>query len=288
MPHVSVDYQLITYAGHHRRPRSVPASTVLGIGPSGEYLPGTSANSGIAPPFPSTAFAFWSVSDGTLGVVSEATQVTTTIGMAPTRFTAWYTPLGDGGVGGGSAVLLDAFLANTGSFVDDPFVDVTSDPASTNAVDESGVVGTGVDVSLHAHDLCAGGGFLEWVGTGTPTGQDLPLPAGTSGLSVAVYRREELVIPRPGELDVLVWLLLLGGIASDGGGIAIGPDGKPHPVDPWGPLVAKFVHALSAGMRGGRLGREGVGIQRAALETLGGLLKEQAAIVERIAKGKQL
>jgi hypothetical protein len=287
MPHVSVDYQLITYAGHHRRPRSVPASTILGIGPSGEYLPGTSASSGMAPPFPQTSFAFWSVSNGVTGEVSESTSVTTTIGATPTKFTAWYTPVGGDGPGGGTAVLLDAFLANTGSFVDDPFVDVTSNPAVTNAVDESGVVATDVAVQLHAHDNCAGGGFVEWIGTGTPTGQDLPLAAGTNGFSVAVYHKDEVNLPRPGQLDVLVWLMLIGGIGVDGGGIGITPGGKPVPIDPWGPLVGKFVNALSAGLRGGRLGRQGLETQQAALNTLGALLKEQQAIVDKVAKGKQ-
>lgn len=286
MPHVSVDYQLITYAGHHRRPRSAPASTVLGVGPSGQFLPGSSASSGIAPPFPDAAFAFWSVSDGASGEVTESTSVVTTIGSAPTRFAAWYTPVGGGGGGGGSAVLLDAFLANTGSFVDDPFVDVTSDPGSTDAVDASGVIATGADVALRARGTCAGGGFVEWIGTGDPSGQDLPLTAGTSGMAIAVYRKEELRLPRPSELDALAWLIILGGVGVDGGGIVIGPDGKPVPVDPWGPFVGKFAGALGAGLRASRIGKDGIAIQQSALKTLAVLLEEQQAAVDKLSRGR--
>jgi len=34
------------------------------------------------------------------------------------------------------------------------------------------------------------------------------------------------------------------GVKVDGGGIVIGPDGVPHPVDPWGPLVAKLLSTV--------------------------------------------
>jgi hypothetical protein len=46
--------------------------------------------------------------------------------------TAWYLPVG-GGVGPGqSGYLLDAFSVAHGDFVDDSFVDVTSDPSLTS------------------------------------------------------------------------------------------------------------------------------------------------------------
>ena len=35
-----------------------------------------------------------------------------------------------------------------------------------------------------------------------------------------------------------------GAVLVDAGGWGIGPDGKPHPIDPWGPLFAKLLTTM--------------------------------------------
>ncbi len=77
---------------------------------------------------------FWSVTDGSNGQVLPPASFNQTVGSSPLNITAWYFPIsGPGQWGGpGSAIIDDAFSANLGRFIDDTFVDVTSDPTLTN------------------------------------------------------------------------------------------------------------------------------------------------------------
>jgi hypothetical protein len=81
-------------------------------------------------------------------------------------------------------------------------------------------------------------------------------------------------------------LYILFGVTTDGGGIVIGPDGKPIPIGPWDPLkvtlapakvdllaglaVTEFAAGLSDDASRAALERAGIGVMRAALQQISG------------------
>ena len=58
------------------------------------------------------------------------------------------------------------------------------------------------------------------------------------------------VVANLGNDAMLTWMMLLGGVTSDGGGWAFpAGGGPPHPVDPWGPMAARGWQNLAPAKR---------------------------------------
>ena len=252
MPHVSDFYKMYLPAGHHRQPRNANVSMDLAPQSGGDVT-----NPGIHTPpfFPELPYTipggsgmakllFWSVTDGTHGQVLPPTAFTQQVGANPLTITGWYFPIsGPGTGGGGSAIIDDAFSAALGHFIDDTFVTVTSDPSLTNNANVVGVVPTANAVTLEASAsvLSTPEPFSQWIlndammPVGTKT---LDVAKGTNGIAIAIYQKMEPLVVRPPYYEI--GGTIIGGVAVDGGGyIIIG--GKPHPVDPWGPLMVRLM-----------------------------------------------
>jgi hypothetical protein len=255
MPHVSVHYKMYLPAGHHRQPRNTAAE--LELAPSGEFditnpgnatpnyfaqLPYTiPAGSGIA------QLIFWSVTDGTNGKVYGPNPLTQPVGANPLTITAWYWPIsGPGGISNGTAIIDDAFSANQGRFIDDTFVAVTSNPSLTNDANVIGIVPTKSAQTLQAaHSVTSTTEpFSQWFCTdaGTATGDTVNVPAGADGIAIAIYQRPDGPPLNPKGRDESIGGTVIGGVPFDGDG-AIIINGVPHPIGPWGPLIARLARS---------------------------------------------
>lgn len=210
MPHVTVYYEMFLPGGHHRQPRNTSISLDLaptsGADVAGVYSP---------PFFPQLPYTlnngngmakliFWSVTDGTNGQVLPPMAFNQTVGSLPLTITAWYFPISGPGVGGnGSAIIDDAFSANLGRFIDDTFVDVTSDSTLTNDANVIGVVPTTKDETLVAKNSVASTTepFSKWILNDSimPIGvATLQVEKGTNGIAIAIYQESpHKRFPRP-------------------------------------------------------------------------------------------
>jgi hypothetical protein len=294
MSHVSVHYKVILPAGHHRQPRN--AQSVAEPNPPSEvdvsvpgnitplYIPFLPHADGLA------QLLFWSVTDGTNGVTYPAGPITQQVGTSPLTITAWYYPVGGDG-SGESAIIDDAFSAAKGDFIDDTFVVVVSDPSLTNQANVVGVLPTKNPLALQALANVANTTepFAKWLsfGAGSAANNLLQVPAGANGIAIAIYENSGVVFQKPDIGDVAIGGTIIGGVAVGGGG-AIIVNGKPHPVDPWGPLVVSLVQAslASAGSRG--LERSlGAEVQQLTRKSVMGSLKEAMVNLEKELGGKR-
>jgi hypothetical protein len=260
MPHVSIHYRIYLGAAHHRRPRNpqpwvepYPSSEV-DVSPGGVVTPFAPPTLPFTPPGGATVvpgFLFWSLTDGTGGRTQTTPALTETVGNTPLTLVAWYflPPGGGGGPGGGgSAILIDAYSVRRGDFVDDDFVDVTSDPSLSLAANVEGAVPTRTEQTIQAFGgIPTGEGFDQWVtspGGAHASGDVLTAPAGSGGLAIATYVHHPLTIPK---LDVpREGVIILFGVANDAPGLVIPiGGGGPVPVGPWGPLVERMMSAFT-------------------------------------------
>ncbi len=200
MTHFTVYYKMFVPGGHHRQPRNSSYEMSLADPASGDLIPGTAVP---APyfaqlPYPpvnpqgNAQMVFWSVTDGTTGEVLPAGPLSYTIGVNPLTVTAWYFPIGGGGPGP-TLIIDDAFSANLGRFIDDTFVDVTSDPSLTSDANVVGEVPTTEAETLKAHSsvVSTPEPFYEWIlsWTATPAlNQTVNVPKGQVGIAVAIYQ----------------------------------------------------------------------------------------------------
>jgi hypothetical protein len=252
MPQVSVYFKMYIPGGHHRQPRNAgamidlsPPSTFLATSPS-NFIPSYfdilhysyGGGSGDA------ELMFWSVTDGTNGRVYPAGTLTQPVGALPLTITAWYRPISGpaNGGNGGSSIIDDAFSAVQGSFIDDTFVNVTSDPSLTSNANVVGVVPTKVAETLDASGTVASTTepFNQWIAVdaGVASGATLKVPAGANGIAIAVYQLADASVHRPRQYEI--GGIVIGGIPVDGPGVII-IGGVPHPVGPWGPLIVRLV-----------------------------------------------
>ena len=282
MTHVAINAKRIgSPAGHHRQPRTGPTSSTLIGGATTEATPGSFVHA-TASELEGLRFVFWSASDGIGGSTVTTASIDQQVGDNPMTLTAWYYPTGGDGGQGEPGYLIDAFSATLNDFVDDDFVIVTSDPSLTSSANVAGWVPTTQAAVLTAYSSIHGGHvFQEWVGDATAVGANATLGEGTSGLAIATYRAQQLSIPRPG-IDKRQGWLIFGGIDVDGGGFVIPIGGGPGgPVGPWGPFIERVAHLLQVGAHAGALGKEGVRMQRLAIDQLQVALKEHAAGIGR-------
>ncbi len=240
MPHVTVSYVMFLPGGHHRQPRNTSISLDLAGAGGGDFLPG-----GVCTPsfFPQLHYTlsggsgmadliFWSVTDGTNGQVLPPTAINQTVGALPLTITAWYFPVSGPGAPGESEIIDDAFSANQGCFIDDTFVDVTSDPSLTSNANVVGVVPTAKNQTLVAknHVVSTAEPFYKWILNGTfmPVGNNtLQVSKGTVGIAIAVYQQSQsriVVDPRQyAAYNPWWWIETHGGLVPPG----------PNPSDPW-------------------------------------------------------
>ena len=200
MTHFTVYYKMLVPGGHHRQPRNTSYEMSLADPTSGDLIPGSSVPAPyfVQLPYPPTSpqgnakMMFWSVTDGTSGEVFPAGPLTYSIGVNPLTVTAWYFPVG--GDGPGSPMIIDdAFSANLGRFIDDTFVDVTSDPSLASGANVVGEVPTTEAETLKAYGsvVSTPEPFHEWITSwsSAPTlNQTVDVPQGQVGMAVAIYQ----------------------------------------------------------------------------------------------------
>ena len=282
MTHVDIASRLIQPAGHHRQPRSSTTWAALPGGSSFESPGGSFVNS-TASVVPDAQFLFWSASDGSGGQTTTSTAIHQQVGSTALAVTAWYLPVG-GGVGPGqSGYLLDAFSVAHGDFIDDSFLDVTSDASLTSDANVIGWVPTARTQTLAARGSVASTGesFEQWIGI-PAIDKTATAAEGTSGFAIASYRKAEFHLP---SVDVgrEGWLIF-GGIAVDGGGFVI-PIGGGHgggPVGPWGPFIDRVVRAYATGvLASGMDSAEGRDIQLKAATEIANAAKANVAAVKK-------
>jgi hypothetical protein len=141
--------------------------------------------------------------------------------------------------GGGSGIIDDAFSANLGRFIDDTFVDVTSDPSLTSDANVIGDVPTTVAETLVAHGVVASTGepFARWIlndGLHPDNNTTLEVPAGTDGIAIAIYQAPpQGTRPKFNSNQYAIWQYVDYGTMVDGG---------PHP---WNPFVNQLIYAIA-------------------------------------------
>ncbi len=282
MTHVDISARLLQPAGHHRQPRTSTSWITLPGGSSFESPSGSFVNA-TASVVPDAQFVFWSASDGTNGQTTANTSIHQQVGAATLAVTAWYLPVGGIGGPGQSGFLLDAFSVAHGDFIDDTFVDVTSDPSLTSDANVIGWVPTSRTQTLVAHGSVSSTSesFERWIGI-PAVDRTATAAQDASGFGIASYRKAEVVIPNV-QVPKEGWLVF-GGIAVDGGGfvIPIGGGGGGGPVGPWGPFMERFSRAYAAGALGaGISGAAGKEIQVAAANEIAAAAKAQVAAVKK-------
>jgi hypothetical protein len=207
---VTYNYEMILFGGHHRQPRNTTVEVSLGGGPPPQNIvPGTPANPLYFATLPYDGgkglaqLMFWSVTDGTTGQILPPIKIAPIVGLNPLTITAWYFPItGPGAPHDGTAIIDDAFSANLGRFIDDTFVDVTSDPSLTSNANVVGTVPTSAPETLVAYHnvVSTPEPFAEWVLNGgfmSAGNTTLNVPKGTVGIAVAIYQSPPSPPPPP-------------------------------------------------------------------------------------------
>ena len=266
MPHITTNYKMYLPAAHHRQPRN--ANVELGLAPT------SGGDTPYSPPWlPQLPYVlpaamgggtgmskllFWSDTDGTTGIVRPPVAFDIPSAASARSVTGWYYPISGPGWPGPNnpEIIDDAFSARAGAFIDDTFVDVTSDPSLTANANVTGVVPTRVAETLvaHGHVASTSEPFSQWILNDAlmPVGQaTLNVPMGTDGIAIAIYQQGEFPKLHPSNFAEFVQILW--GIVADSPGAVLGPHG-PIPVDPgWGSLITRLlasggIAARSAGM----------------------------------------
>ncbi len=234
----------------------------------------------------SANFAFWSVtgtSASIQGIVATDPQLSITITTNDNlTAVAWYIPVG-GGTGTGTGIDIDAFDVNSGEFVLDDFVKVTSDPSLTTAANWDGYVPTAAAQVVEAFASINAGPFVIWdivMGGLTKSARNLSAPANSSGIGFAFYQKPApsggIKLPHDRYRES-VWVSH--GVMVDGGG----PTGG-GPVGPWDPLFGEFIAGLNLAYSARKLDRElRIGVQEIAAKQV---LLSAEKIAQNIKTGK--
>lgn len=295
MAHVVVKYRVYIGTGHHRRPRNAQSWIDVPLS-GGDFVAqaGTPITEG-APAFvaivlpgsttPVTAgFAFWSRNGASQGSTQTSSQFNEIAGNEDLTLIAWfYLPptAGDGGIGGGSAELIDAYSVSLGTFVNDDFVSVPSDPTLNVTANVDGAVPTAVaeHVDAFASVASTGESFVEWVcaasDPATVAGEHLSLPAGDGGFAFATYAHRNSVVIVPPRSQYAQEVTIITGIIDDSPGL-IWVGGHPVPVDPgWGTLIGRLFTVLRMQHDAGKLSAESATRLRAVTAHEVGVLAHQ-------------
>ena len=281
MTHVDIASRLIQPAGHHRQPRSSTTWSALPGGSSFESPSGSFVNA-TASLVPDAQFVFWSASDGSGGQTTSSTSIHQEVSSTALAVTAWYLPVGGIGGPGQSGYLLDAFSVAHGDFIDDSFVDVTSDASLTSDANVIGWVPTARTQTLVARGSVqsTGESFDQWIGI-PAADKTATASEGASGFAIASYKKATFRVPSFNDREG--WLIF-GGVAVDGGGFVV-PLGGGHgggPVGPWGPFMERVVRAYATGvLASGMESTEGRDIQLKAATEIANAAKANVAAVKK-------
>jgi hypothetical protein len=209
--------------------------------PSMTWSDGSGSHSG--------TFAFWSITGAASGSsISTDASPPVTVGGSDVRVTAWYLPQGAGS--GGPGLFIDAFDVGLGTFVDDNFVDVVTDPSLTYDANQTGFVPTAKPEDIRAFNMIHEVPFGMWtdvVGAETISGRDIDAEPASSAIIFAFYQSPVASnMPRNiGKYEIYNWVSY--GVTVDGGGAS----GR-GPVPPWNPdileLLAGFTLAETANL----------------------------------------
>jgi hypothetical protein len=215
-------------------------------------------------------FAFWSITGSADGAyISTDESPAIAVGGSDVVATAWYIEGGGSGPGV-PGTTIDAFDVGLGTFVDDDFVDVVTDPTLTAAANQDGFVPSASAEDVRAFNGIHGVPFDDWqvvVGTDPVVGVDLDAPQDSSAIAFAFYKLPERVhFGRPHDEELGTWVSW--GVMVDGGG----PTGN-GPVPPWNPLVRE----LAAGLALAEAGQQTKGSIRAGTLRLAARQVAQAA-----------
>jgi hypothetical protein len=295
MPHITTNYKMYLPGGHHRQPRNLSAELTLAPSSGGDtpyipaYIPTFSytygGGNGLA------KLLFWSDTDGMTGIVRPPQPFEILSAASARTVTGWYYPISGPGNGGGPPQIIDdAFSAGLGRFIDDDFVDVTSDPSLTSQANVAGIVPTSNAETLVARHnvLSTTEPFSQWILNDMlmPVGDNsLDVAQNTVGIAIAVYQQGDFRIPRIDHYET--FLKILFGVINDAPGVGIGPNG-PVPIDPeWGKLVERLVESGGIAARTGGFDKK----IKAAMKGLAAqdaieAIREALPKLEKLAKGK--
>jgi hypothetical protein len=298
MSHVDVHHRVYLGAGHHRQPRNPQPwvepygasayDAVLGTTISEVAFPTISFTQPPSATVLTASFAFWSASAASTGTTQTSLNFSQTATQENLTLIAWYfLPAGGGGGGGGTEELLDAYSVALGTFVNDDFVTVSSDPSLTPNANIIGEVPTAVAETIDAFGGLASTSesFIEWVsmaGDGTTASAErLNVPAGANGFAFATYGRHTFNIPKPTGNES-EGVIILDGIINDAPGHIL-VDGHPVPVDPgWGSLIKQMFTLAGLHADAGRLAKDGaVRVRTSISHELGSVAKHIGDIAQR-------
>jgi hypothetical protein len=255
---INIRTEYIVYTAGHRHHHAgsqtqlIPAT--LGAASYGDSIPVTAF---AALPYMGNnlPFAFMSVAgaaDGSHIYTSPGTQ-NIPVGNTDIKVLVVYAPAG--GIGGdGYGVWVDAFNVDICDFSDSDFMKVYSnnslDNAKTLAANNDGIVSSDSIEDLRANSTVDGVPYFEWekVGGSTFNSLDYTLQKLECGIVFAFYKTPQTggtSYHFDGNEAQSGWIYVSPGVMVDAGGFVIGPDGKPHPVDPWGPLTAQLMSTVA-------------------------------------------
>lgn len=284
MAHITANYKMYLPAGHHRQPRNANGELAL-TAPSGgdtpysppffPQLPYTLPNNGGQG---AAKLLFWNDTDGTTGMIRPPQAFDIPSAASARTVTGWYFPIsGPGTPGAGSGIIDDAFSASLDRFIDDTFVDVSSDPSLTSDANVIGVVPTTVAETLvaKAHVASTPDGFSQWILNDSilPMGVSaLNVPAKTDGIAIAVYQQG--TFPKAPRVNYEELVRIFFGVIQDGGGLT-----DHGPVDPWGPLISRLANSGLVATQAGKLGN-GIGAKIGHLAAQDAVVAIHAALKE--------
>lgn len=272
MAHVRTKYIVYNHNGTGVRHHHFSSSNNIIDATDDNYPGSTNANPGThtcygfptSPDANQYPFAFMSVSGNTDDdhLYTSPGNPVIHVGDTDVNVLVVYGPKGGIGDGkGGPGVWVDAFNVDTGNFSDDlHFITVLTPPTPPDSVDSGktdyanmeGVISTAAAENFRASDAIDGGSarFIEWKkiipSPAVNNQKDISLSKNETGeIWFAFYQTPKTNVPRPVLNDRgITWIYLSPGVLVDAGGWGIGPDGKPHPIDPWGPLFAKLLTTM--------------------------------------------
>lgn len=265
MAHITVNYKMFLPAAHHRQPRNANMELALAPTAGGDtpftppyfpLLPYTLPDGN--PPSPANSgnaqLLFWSDTDGTTGVIRPPNPFDIPAAASARTVTGWYFPISGPGTGTGPTVIIDdAFSANKGAFIDDTFVDVTSDPSLTANANVIGIVPTTSAQTLVAKKnvVSTSEPFHQWILNDKPKlvgGASLAVPQGTQGIAIAIYQDSGSGFQKPNFGDWAESARILFGVIQDGGGLT-----DKGPVGPWDPLITRLRESAAIAAGAGRM-----------------------------------
>jgi hypothetical protein len=296
MPNVNVKTSYRLFLGGHRRRQSGGPSYVDLINPTNNQQTNI-ATPGYFPqlPFGTGAQAilcnlmYWNVVGSALpNHTAPPTALMEPIGSTDMTITAWYELPGGIGTGDNPAVEADTFSIDADDFIDvytgsqwlSPLESVNPAAAhgtGAHAIDndliftKSGPT-TGTMVATLPGD--ASQQFVEFLsldpGIALGNSRSFNEAASADGNVIASYRNPHTPPPRIDASHIAQegWMMLLGGVLVDGGGIGIHYGGGPVPIDPWGPALSQVLRSLSIYQSAGKLagGSARAAVQRTVLD----------------------